>query len=104
MDSHQHHFSETPVFAGCVVRALGTNESNTYGRTERKTYIFPSGNQYSRTLAYKRTQHLKYDSRFHSSRCGNLGMYGGEAIGGGWAQGARSREAGCRRWECTIRD
>ncbi len=28
-DSHQHNFSETPVFAGCGVRAVGTNESNT---------------------------------------------------------------------------
>ena len=25
-DSHQHHFSETPVFAGCGVRAVGTKE------------------------------------------------------------------------------
>ena len=23
-DSHQHHFSETPVFAGCGVRAVGS--------------------------------------------------------------------------------
>ena len=25
-DSHQHHFSETPVFPGCGVRAVGTKE------------------------------------------------------------------------------
>ncbi len=25
-DTHQHHFSETPVFVGCGVRAVGTNE------------------------------------------------------------------------------
>ena len=33
-DTHQHNFSETPVFAGGGVRAVGTNESNTYRRTE----------------------------------------------------------------------
>jgi len=48
-DSHQHHFSETPVFAGCGVRAVGTNESNTYRRTQRKNTVFRSANQYSRT-------------------------------------------------------
>lgn len=47
-DSHQHHFSETPVFAGCGVRAVGTNESNTYRRTQRKNTVFRSANQYSR--------------------------------------------------------
>ena len=26
VDSHQHHFSETPVFAGCGVGVVGTNE------------------------------------------------------------------------------
>ena len=26
-DSHQHHISETPVFVGCGVRAVGTNEN-----------------------------------------------------------------------------
>ena len=41
-DTHQHHFSETPVFAGCGVRAVGTNESNTYRRTEREKTIFRS--------------------------------------------------------------
>ena len=25
-DTHQHHISETPVFAGCGVRAVGTKE------------------------------------------------------------------------------
>lgn len=25
-DTHQHHFSETPVFVGCGVRAVGTKE------------------------------------------------------------------------------
>ena len=39
-DSHQHNFSETPVFAGCGVRAVGTNESNTYRRTQRKNTVF----------------------------------------------------------------
>ena len=41
-DTHQHHFSETPVFAGCGVRAVVTNESNTYRRTEREKTIFRS--------------------------------------------------------------
>ena len=48
-DTHQHHISETSVFAGCGVRAVGTNESNTYGRTERKNTVLRSANQYSRT-------------------------------------------------------
>ena len=48
-DSHQHHFSETTVFVGCGVRAVGTNESNTYRRTQRKNTVFRGGNQYSRT-------------------------------------------------------
>lgn len=26
IDTHQHHFSETPVFVGCGVWAVGTNE------------------------------------------------------------------------------
>ena len=30
LNPHQHHFSETPVFAGCGVRAVGLNETNTY--------------------------------------------------------------------------
>ena len=47
-DTHQHHFSETPVFVGCGVMAVGTNESNTYRRTERKNTVFRSANQYSR--------------------------------------------------------
>ena len=48
-DSHQHHISETPVFVGCGVRAVGTNESNTYRRTQRKNTVLRSANQYSRT-------------------------------------------------------
>ena len=48
-DSHQHHFSETPVFARCGMRAVGTNESNTYRRTERENTVLRSANQYSRT-------------------------------------------------------
>ena len=47
-DSHQHHFEKRAVFAGCGVRAVGTNESNTYRRTERKNTVFRSANQYSR--------------------------------------------------------
>lgn len=39
-DSHQHHCSETPVFAGCGVRAVGTNETNMYRRTEREKLFF----------------------------------------------------------------
>lgn len=35
-DTHQHHFEERAVFVGRGVRAVGTNESNTYRRTERK--------------------------------------------------------------------
>ena len=50
-DTHQHHFSETPVFAGSGVRAVGTNESNMYRRTQRKNTVFRSSYQYSRTLA-----------------------------------------------------
>ena len=34
-ESHQHHFEERAVFAGCGVRAVGTNETDTYRRTER---------------------------------------------------------------------
>ena len=30
IDSHQHHFEKRAVFAGCGVRAVGTNESNVY--------------------------------------------------------------------------
>ena len=55
-DTHQHHFSETPVFVGCGVRAVGTNETNMYRRTQWKNTVLRSANQYSRTLAYKRTQ------------------------------------------------
>ena len=35
MDSHQHHFSETPVFAGGGVRAVGTNECVSTNSTEK---------------------------------------------------------------------
>ena len=48
-DSHQHHFEERAVFVGCGVRAVGTNESNTYRRTERKNTVLRGANQYSRT-------------------------------------------------------
>ena len=47
-DSHQHHFEKTPVFVGRGVRAVGTNESNTYRRTQRKNTVLRSANQYSR--------------------------------------------------------
>ena len=39
-DTHQHHCEERAVFSGCGVRAVGTNELNTYRRTERKTWFF----------------------------------------------------------------
>ena len=48
-DTHQHHFEERALFVGCGVRAVGTNESNTYRRTRRKNTVFRGGNQYSRT-------------------------------------------------------
>ena len=48
-DTHQHHFEKRAVFVGCGVRAVGTNESNTYRRTERKNTVLRSGNQYIRT-------------------------------------------------------
>lgn len=53
-DIQQHNFSKIPVrdlrkVAGCGVRAVGTNESNTYRRTERKNTVLRSANQYSRT-------------------------------------------------------
>ena len=48
-DTHQHYFEKRAVFAGCGVRAVGANESNTYRRTERKNTVFRSANQYSRT-------------------------------------------------------
>ena len=32
-NSQQHNFDERAVFAGCGVRAVGTNESNAYRRT-----------------------------------------------------------------------
>lgn len=60
-DSHQHHFEERAVFVGCGVRAVETNESNTYQRTERKNTFFRGGYQYSRTSEYNRTQYLSYD-------------------------------------------
>lgn len=49
IDSHQHNFEERAVFAGCSVRAVGTNETNTYQRTGRDNSIHWSVNQYSRT-------------------------------------------------------
>ena len=48
-DTHQHNISENPVFVGCGVRAVETNESNTYRRTQRKNTVLRSANQYSRT-------------------------------------------------------
>ena len=36
----RHHFEERVVFAGCGVMAVGTNESNTYRRTQRKNMVF----------------------------------------------------------------
>ena len=57
-DSHQHHFEERAVFVGRGVRAVGTNESNTYRRTQRKNTVFRSANQYSRTQPIT----CKYDS------------------------------------------
>ena len=48
MDTHQHNFEGRVVFAGCGVRVVGTNESNTYRRTERKNTVLRSANQYSR--------------------------------------------------------
>ena len=50
-DTHQHHFEERAVFVGRGVRAVGTNESNMYRRTQRKNTVFRSGYQYSRTSA-----------------------------------------------------
>ena len=47
-DSHLHHFEKRAVFVGCGVRAVGTNETNTYRRTQRKNTVFRSANQYSR--------------------------------------------------------
>jgi len=44
-DSHQHHIEERAVFAGCGVMEVGTNESNTYRRTEWKNTISRSANQ-----------------------------------------------------------
>ena len=48
LDTHQHHPRETAVIAGGGVRAVGTNESNTYRRTERKNTVWGSTNQYAR--------------------------------------------------------
>ena len=48
-DSHQHHFEKRAIFVGRGVMAVGTNESNTYRRTERKNTDLRSANQYSRT-------------------------------------------------------
>ena len=49
--THQHHFEERAVFVGRGMRAVGTNESNTYRRTHRENTVFRSGYQYSRTSA-----------------------------------------------------
>lgn len=37
-DTHQHHFSETPVFVGCGVRAVGTNECVSTNSMEKNGY------------------------------------------------------------------
>ena len=47
--TQQRNVEERAVFAGGGVRAVGTNESNTYRRTERKNTVLRSANQYSRT-------------------------------------------------------
>ena len=39
---YQHHFEERAVFVGRGVRAVGTNESNTYRRTQRKNTVLRS--------------------------------------------------------------
>ena len=44
-DSHQHHFTETPVFVGCGVMGVGANRANMFGRTERKNTIFRGAQQ-----------------------------------------------------------
>ena len=49
MGTHPHHCEEWAVFVGCGVRAVGTNESNMYRRTQRKNTVFRSANQCSRT-------------------------------------------------------
>ena len=38
IDSHHPHFSETPVFAGCGVRAVGTNECVSTNSMEKNGY------------------------------------------------------------------
>lgn len=76
IDSHHPHFSETPVFAGCGVRAVGTNESNTYRRTEREKTIF--------------------------GVLMNMIYRIGHQADGRWGQGAG--DAACLRRECAIRD
>ena len=47
-DAQLRYQRQTLVFARCGVRAVGTNESNTYRRTERKNTVLRSANQYSR--------------------------------------------------------
>ena len=78
-DTNQHHFSETPVFVGCGVRVVGTNETNM--TNERNIQ--------------------NYDNRCDSSWCWYLGMHGGEAAGGGcmrWCTGWSLVGGCCRRW------
>ncbi len=38
-DTHERNLEEGLVIAGCGVRAVGTNETNTYRRTEQKMRI-----------------------------------------------------------------
>ena len=45
-DSHQHHIEERAVFAGCGVRAVGTNECVSMSGTGNAD--FRIANQYSR--------------------------------------------------------
>ena len=75
-DSHQHHIEERAVFVACGVRAVGTNESSTYRRTEREKTIF--------------------------GVLMNMIYRIGHQAGGRWGQGAG--DAGWQRRECAIRD
>lgn len=40
IDMHKYHIEERAVFVGRGVRAVGTNESNIYRRTQRKKRFF----------------------------------------------------------------
>lgn len=45
--TQQRNDEERAVFSGCGVMAVGTNETNTYRRTQRKNTVLRSANQYS---------------------------------------------------------